>query len=97
MPKLIAQYCLLLILLPILSAPGFDRIVFGVAAAADIQEHPAAKLRLSQRSDQECIDKCIAECRADKSECSGGKGSNDACRARFQICARRCVVSCGSH
>jgi hypothetical protein len=48
-------------------------------------------LRLAEGSNRACMDGCIAQCRAAQQGCSGGN-----CRAQFQICARRCVVSCGS-
>jgi hypothetical protein len=48
-------------------------------------------LRFAQGGNRACMDGCIAQCRAAQQGCSG-----DNCRAQFQICARRCVVSCGS-
>jgi hypothetical protein len=38
-----------------------------------------------------CSESCVAQCRAAERSCSGDRA---ACRAEFQICARRCVVSC---
>jgi hypothetical protein len=40
-----------------------------------------------------CSENCVAQCRAAERSCSGDRA---ACRAEFQICARRCVVSCDS-
>jgi hypothetical protein len=40
-----------------------------------------------------CAENCVAQCRQAQSSCSGDGAS---CRAAFQICARRCVVSCGT-
>jgi hypothetical protein len=48
-------------------------------------------LRLAEGGNRACMDGCIAQCRAAQQGCSG-----ENCRAQFQICARRCVVSCGS-
>jgi hypothetical protein len=66
----------------------------GHVFAADIQERPAANLRLSEYSSRACVEDCITKCRAAKAQCSGNKDRGDECRAQFQICARRCVVSC---
>jgi hypothetical protein len=66
----------------------------GHAFAADIQERPAANLRLSEYSSRACVEDCITKCRAARAQCSENKDRGDECRAQFQICARRCVVSC---
>lgn len=69
----------------------------GAARAADIQEDPAAALRLSQKSARSCTDGCMADCRAERTDCKQAKTDDDTnnnCPARFQICVRRCVVSC---
>jgi hypothetical protein len=67
------------------------------AGAADIEETPAASLRLSQLSDGSCTKSCMADCRSTRAECRDRKAKSDKdnCRAQFQICVRRCVVSCG--
>jgi hypothetical protein len=63
--------------------------------AADIEEDPAAAVRLSQKASRSCTESCTAECRADRSGCTEQKTDDQAsCRARFQICVRRCVVAC---
>lgn len=49
-------------------------------------------LRLAEGSSRSCSESCVAQCRSAERAC-GGKPD---CRAQFQICARRCVVSCGS-
>lgn len=56
---------------------------------------PAADIIESQgtKPNRSCTENCMAQCRAAESSCSGERSS---CRAQFQICARRCVVSCGS-
>jgi hypothetical protein len=56
-----------------------------------IAVQPRKRLRLSEG--RSCTESCIAQCREAQRGCSGDAGS---CRANFQICARRCVVSCGS-
>jgi len=66
----------------------------GHVFAADIQERPAANLRLSEYSSRACVEDCITQCRAARAQCSGNNDRGDECRAKFQICARRCVVSC---
>jgi hypothetical protein len=94
MPKCGKVYALILSLLPVcglLLSLDFA----GRAAAADIEELPAAHWRLSQNSSQACAERCIATCRAAKADCSASK-DGDACRAQFQICARRCVVTCST-
>lgn len=68
---------------------------FAIAAsAADIKETRTENLRLSQNSQRNCMEGCIAQCRAALASCESGK-SNSNCRTQFQICARRCVVACG--
>jgi hypothetical protein len=52
---------------------------------------PRSRLRLSEG--RSCTESCIGQCREAQRSCSGDAGS---CRANFQICARRCVVTCGS-
>lgn len=66
------------------------------AAAADVQEKPAARWRMSEYSSRSCAEDCIAQCRAAKAQCSTAKERADECRAQFQICARRCVVACSA-
>ena len=71
----------------------------GASRAADLnmadapQSRPEAPryLRFAEGGNRACMDGCIAQCRAAQQGCSGGN-----CREQFQICARRCVVSCGS-
>jgi hypothetical protein len=41
-------------------------------------------------SNKTCTESCISQCRNAERNCSSGE-----CKAQFQICARRCVVSCG--
>jgi hypothetical protein len=65
------------------------------AGAADMEEDPAAALRLSQKSSRNCTGSCMAECRAERTVCTDGKTDDEgSCRAQFQICVRRCVISC---
>ena len=68
----------------------------GPAGAADIEEDPAAAFRLSRQASRVCTDGCIAGCRTDRTDCKDGRTGEgqENCRAQFQICARRCVVSC---
>jgi hypothetical protein len=40
-----------------------------------------------------CLDACVSQCRQAERACSGDRS---ACRTQFQICTRRCVVSCGA-
>jgi hypothetical protein len=69
----------------------------GPSWAADIEEGPAADVRSAQRAIRSCTDQCASDCRAGRADCANGGGENDdRCRAQFQICVRRCVVSCGS-
>ncbi len=80
-----------------LLAGGFAGAVGFVnpAGAADIEEDPAAALRLSQKASRSCTESCTAQCRADRTDCKGQKTDDEInCRAQFQICVRRCVVSC---
>jgi hypothetical protein len=68
---------------------------FGVEVAQAAQssvERAMRALRLAEGSSRACTESCIAQCRSAERSC-GGKAE---CRAQFQICARRCVVSCGS-
>jgi hypothetical protein len=53
----------------------------------------AGSFRLAEGPGRGCAENCVAQCRAAQSGCSGNAAS---CRAQFQICARRCVVSCSS-
>jgi hypothetical protein len=55
----------------------------------------AGLLRLTEgpSGNRGCAENCVAQCRQAQSSCSGDAAS---CRAAFQICARRCVVSCGT-
>ena len=65
------------------------------ARAADIEEDPAAALRLAQKASRICTEGCTAQCRADRTDCKEQKADDEtSCRAQFQICVRRCVVSC---
>jgi hypothetical protein len=69
----------------------------GPADAADIEEDPAAALRLSRKSARACTDGCMTECRDDRKQCTDSKAddvSANKCPAQFQICVRRCVISC---
>jgi hypothetical protein len=65
----------------------------GIGTADAPQSRPSAarNLRVAEGGSRACMDGCMAQCRAAQQGCSGGN-----CRAQFQICARRCVVSCGS-
>src|SRR5262245_14104693 len=60
-------------------------------AAPLIAAVPPRRLRLSEG--RNCTESCMGQCREAQRSCSGDAAS---CRANFQICARRCVVSCGS-
>jgi hypothetical protein len=76
---------------------GFvDAAVFANPAdAADMEEDPAAAFRLLQKSSRSCTESCMAECRVDRADCAEQKTDDEqSCRARFQICVRRCVVAC---
>ena len=65
------------------------------AGAADMEEDPAAAVRLSQKASRTCTESCTAECRADRTGCAEQKTDDQtSCRAQFQICVRRCVVAC---
>ena len=65
------------------------------AVAADMQEDPAAALRLSQKSGRSCTESCMSECRADRTDCKQQSSVEEtSCRAQFQMCVRRCVVAC---
>ena len=65
------------------------------AGAADIEEDPAASVRLSQKNSRNCTESCTAECRAERTDCTERKADEKiSCRAQFQICVRRCVVTC---
>jgi hypothetical protein len=66
------------------------------AAAIDMGEAGGAKLRLARRGDRACVERCIGQCRAARAVCNGAGNSPAACRTQYQICARRCVVSCSS-
>jgi hypothetical protein len=46
---------------------------------------------LAEGSSRGCAENCVIQCREAQRTCSGDAAS---CRAQFQICARRCVVSC---
>ena len=46
---------------------------------------------LAEGSSKSCTETCMSQCRNSEKSCSGA-----GCNAQFQICARRCVVSCGS-
>lgn len=48
-------------------------------------------VRVAEGSGRACVASCIAQCRAEEQSCGGGS----SCGAQYQICARRCVVSCG--
>jgi hypothetical protein len=74
-----------------------EAVVANPAGAADIEQVPAASLRMSQESGRSCTERCMADCRAAREGCREGKADseNNKCPAQFQICARRCVVSCG--
>jgi hypothetical protein len=78
----------------------------GAGSAADLCARPIARdveraplsescnsdhFRLAEGSSKTCTDSCISQCRKAERNCSGS-----GCRAQFQICARKCVVSCGS-
>jgi hypothetical protein len=60
--------------------------------AAQIAPAAGRRFRLAEGSNRACAESCVAQCRAAQQSCSGDAAS---CRAQFQICARRCVVSCG--
>ena len=65
------------------------------ARAADMEEDPAAAVRLSQKASRTCTESCTAECRAGRTGCAEQKTDDQqSCRAQFQICVRRCVVAC---
>jgi hypothetical protein len=64
------------------------------AAAAPANDTRENSLRLAQSGDRACSERCVTQCRAALAQCESAGNSN--CRAQFQICARRCVVTCGS-
>lgn len=74
-----------------------EAVVANPADAADIEEPPAESFRMSQQSGRSCTESCMADCRAARAECVDGKADSEAnkCPAQFQICVRRCVISCG--
>jgi hypothetical protein len=74
-----------------------EAVVANPAGAADIEEVPPASFRMSQRSDRNCTESCMADCRAARAECRESKADKETnnCPAQFQICVRRCVISCG--
>jgi hypothetical protein len=55
-------------------------------------QKPVAGTRLAEGSSRACMASCIAQCRAQEEAC----GSSGRCATQYQICARRCVVTCGS-
>lgn len=65
------------------------------AKAVENQSQRGESLRLTQRGDRACVERCINQCRATLAACEGGGNNRSVCRTQFQICARRCVVSCG--
>jgi hypothetical protein len=52
---------------------------------------PVAGKRLAEGSSRACMVSCIAQCRAQEEACGGSR----RCASQYQICARRCVVTCG--
>jgi hypothetical protein len=65
------------------------------AGAADMEEDPAAAVRLSQKASRNCTESCMSECRADRVDCKEQKNDDEnSCRVEFQMCVRRCVVTC---
>jgi hypothetical protein len=64
------------------------------AAAAPANDTRETDLQLALSGDSACTERCVAQCRAALAQCESAGNSN--CRAQFQICARRCVVTCGS-
>lgn len=100
-----AVAALLLFAVPLAGAMPADPGACLVGAAAWSPQTPAGmsygradtaggSYRLAEGpSGRGCAENCVAQCRAAQSSCSGDAAS---CRAQFQICARRCVVSCGS-
>jgi hypothetical protein len=84
-------FALLVLCMSGMAAPAAAACL-GILTGEAPQSPPAASryLRLAEGSSRSCMDGCIAQCRAAQQGCSGGN-----CRAQFQICARRCVVSCG--
>jgi hypothetical protein len=51
----------------------------------------ADRWRVAEGGGKNCTESCMSQCRSAAKSCSGSN-----CNAQFQICARRCVVSCGS-
>jgi hypothetical protein len=51
----------------------------------------SGRFQLAEGSSKSCTESCMSQCRDAEKSCSGA-----GCNAQFQICARRCVVSCGS-
>ena len=95
MPNVVAKPFGLLLGLLILIGPGLNAVLTGWALAADMQEGAKSSQKLSQDAGRTCTETCIAQCRSALAACAKGS-SKDPCRAEFQICARRCVVACGS-
>jgi hypothetical protein len=69
---------------------GILEILPGLELPIIIAAPARRRLRLSEG--RSCTESCMGQCRQAQSSCGSGK----SCRADFQICARRCVVSCGS-
>ena len=78
----------------LLILPGLALAQAMPVAAMQGKEARATDLRLAQSGDRACAERCVAQCRAALAQCESAGNSN--CRAQFQICARRCVVTCGS-
>jgi hypothetical protein len=78
----------------LLILPGLALAMAMPVAAMQGKEAHATDLRLAQSGDRACAERCVAQCRAALAQCESAGNSN--CRTQFQICARRCVVTCGS-
>ena len=79
----------------LLAGAAIATVCVNPAYAADMEEDPAAAVRLSQKASRSCTESCTAECRAHRTGCGEQKTDDQAsCRAQFQICVRRCVVAC---
>jgi hypothetical protein len=89
----ISIYCQIIAMLVLFFAgPGASRAAdLNMTDAPQSRPETPRHLRFAEGGNRACMDGCITQCRAAQQGCSGGN-----CREQFQICARRCVVSCGS-
>jgi hypothetical protein len=93
------RFCLGLIVALVLSLPQGGSAA-DLCARAETQDGERAvvadscdddRWRMAEGGGKNCTENCMSQCRSAAKNCSGAN-----CNAQFQICARRCVVSCGS-